>query len=201
MGEVSIKSALLLFTVLVLLAFLLVLLTNILTVLLSFVALGLASIYPFTKRWTYVPQLVLGLAFSMAIPMAFSASTGNIPIEVIWLVLANTIWTVSYDTMYAMADREEDVKIGVKSMAILLGQYDLLVLGILQGLLLVILGIIGWVFALKAIYFVSLLFVLGLMIYYQWLIKTRQKDNCFKAFLHNHYLGLVLWFGLVLGYL
>lgn len=200
-GKISLKSALWLFFMLILLAFFLVLLTNKLTILLSFLALGLASLYPFMKRWTYLPQLVLGLAFSMSIPMAFSASLGVVPAEVIWLVLANTIWTISYDTMYAMADKEEDLKVGVKSTAILFGQSDLLIIGLLQGILLVLLGVIGWVFALTSIYFISLLSVLALMIYYQFLIKKRQKDACFKAFLHNHYLGLMVWGGLVVSYI
>ncbi len=200
-GQISVKSAVKLFIGLIVIAFCLVLLTNQLTVLLSIIAVLLASLYPFMKRWTYIPQLVLGLAFSMSIPMAFSASLGFVPFEVIWIMLANTLWTISYDTMYAMADREEDLKVGVKSTAILFGQYDLLIIGLLQASLLLLLGIIGWIFALNSLYFISLLLVLGLMIYYQISIKNRQKTACFNAFLHNHYLGLVVLLGLVLNYI
>lgn len=200
-GQISVKSAVKLFIGLIVIAFCLVLLTNQLTVLLSIIAVLLASLYPFMKRWTYIPQLVLGLAFSMSIPMAFSASLGFVPFEVIWIMLANTLWTISYDTMYAMADREEDLKVGVKSTAILFGQYDLLIIGLLQTSLLLLLGIIGWIFALNSLYFISLLLVLGLMIYYQISIKNRQKTACFNAFLRNHYLGLVVLLGLVLNYI
>lgn len=200
-GQISVKSAVKLFIGLIVIAFCLVLLTNQLTVLLSIIAVLLASLYPFMKRWTYIPQLVLGLAFSMSIPMAFSASLGFVPFEVIWIMLANTLWTISYDTMYAMADREEDLKVGVKSTAILFGQYDLLIIGLLQASLLLLLGIIGWIFALNSLYFISLLLVLGLMIYYQISIKNRQKTACFNAFLRNHYLGLVVLLGLVLNYI
>lgn len=198
-GQISVKSALLLFFGLMILAFILVLFTNELTIYLSLLALALASLYPFMKRWTYLPQLVLGLAFSMSIPMAFAASQNTVPAIAWWLVLANTIWTVSYDTAYALADKEEDLKIGVKSTAILFGDKVALILGGLQISLLAVLVIIGWVFELKIGYFLSLTVVLGLLVYYQTLIKNQQKDNCFKAFLHNHYLGLVVFIGIALG--
>ena len=198
-GEISVKSALKLFFVLIFLAFLLVLLINQLTVLLSIIALALASLYPLMKRWTYLPQLVLGLAFSMSIPMAFSASQNTVPVSVIWLILANTIWTINYDTMYAMADRQEDLKIGVKSTAILFGKWDRTVLAFLQLILLILLVIIGNQFNLNQPYYWLLSLVFGLMIYYQFLIKDQDKALCFKAFLDNHYLGLLVLLALILG--
>ncbi len=199
-GEVSVKSASYLFLALVVSAFLLVLLTNKLTVILAVIALLLATIYPFSKRCIYLPQLVLGLAFSMSIPMAFAATIGYVPTEALYLITANIIWTISYDTMYAIADREDDIKIGIKSSAILFGKYDLVILAILQALLLALLVVIGWVFMLGGVYFIGLLLVLALMVYYQLLIKNHNQQQCFKAFLHNQYLGLLVWLLIIISY-
>lgn len=199
-GEVSVPSALILFFILLIVAFLLVLQTNQLTVLLAFIALGLASLYPWMKRWTYLPQFILGLAFSMSILMAFAAVQNVLPTQAWLLVLTNIIWTISYDTMYAMADREEDLKIGVKSTAILWGRYDLLVLSVLQAVVLILLIVVGYVFVLATIYFWFLLPVAMAMLYYQWLIKDRDAKRCFRAFLYNHYLGLFVLAGIVLNY-
>ena len=131
-GEISPRSALILFVILILIAFLLVLQTNLLTIQLSLLAAGLATIYPFTKRWTNLPQLVLGAAFGMSIPMAFAAQTGSVPLEAGLVFLASLVWTLIYDTLYAMADRDEDLIIGVKSTAILFKRYDHIVISILQ---------------------------------------------------------------------
>lgn len=199
-GEVSVRSASYLFLALVVSAFLLVLLTNKLTVILAVIALLLATIYPFSKRCIYLPQLVLGLAFSMSIPMAFAATIGYVPTEALYLITANIIWTISYDTMYAIADREDDIKIGIKSSAILFGKYDLVILAILQALLLALLVVIGWVFMLGGVYFIGLLLVLALMVYYQLLIKNHNQQQCFKAFLHNQYLGLLVWLLIISSY-
>mgnify|MGYP000002160365 CR=1 FL=1 len=198
-GEVSPKNALLLFFVLVLAAFGLVLLTNALTIQLSFVALVLASLYPFSKRCMQLPQFVLGLAFGMSVLMAFSAQTGDVPVQAYWIFAANIVWTLIYDTIYAMADREEDLKIGVKSTAILFAKYDRIIIGILQVLLLLIFLKIGKLFDLGLFYQLSTLIISILMIYHQFLIKNRQKTACFKAFLHNHYLGLTLFAGILVS--
>jgi len=196
-GEVSPKNALLLFFVLVLTAFGLVLLTNTLTVQLSFVAVALAALYPFTKRCIQLPQFVLGLAFGVSVLMAFSAQRGEIPVEAYWLFAANIAWTLIYDTMYAMADREEDLEIGVKSTAILFAKYDRIIIGILQVLLLLIFLKIGNLFDLGLFYQLSALIISILMVYHQFLIKNRQKIACFKAFLHNHYIGMALFAGIL----
>jgi 4-hydroxybenzoate polyprenyltransferase len=196
-GVISVRHAMYLFTGLVFLAFLLVLLTNTLTIQLAVVAIILATLYPFTKRWTNLPQFVLGLAFSMSIPMAFAALNGFVPTQAWWIFLANVIWTLIYDTLYAMSDREEDLKIGVKSTAILFAQYDKWIIGILQGCLLGVLLQIGSVFNLDFGYFLSILVASICMGYHQFLIKNREKTACFKAFLHNHYLGLAVLLGIV----
>jgi 4-hydroxybenzoate polyprenyltransferase len=164
---------------------------------LAVVAIILATLYPFTKRWTNLPQFVLGLAFSMSIPMAFAALNGFVPTQAWWIFLANVIWTLIYDTLYAMSDREEDLKIGVKSTAILFAQYDKWIIGILQGCLLGVLLQIGSVFNLDFGYFLSILVASIYMVYHQFLIKNREKTACFKAFLHNHYLGLAVLLGIV----
>lgn len=198
-GEINPKSALKLFASLIILAFGLVLLTNWLTVQLAIVAALLTTLYPFTKRWTHLPQFVLGCAFAMSVPMAFAATNGSVPTDAWWLFLATVLWTVIYDTMYAMADRAEDVKIGVKSTAILFAQFDRFIVALLQLALLSVLVIIGWLFALKSAYFILLFVVLGLMFYHQLLIKNREKNACFKAFLHNQYVGMSVLAGVVLG--
>ena len=198
-GEVSPNQALKLFALLIVLAFLLVLLTNTLTVQLSFVAVALATLYPFTKRWTHLPQFVLGLAFAMSVPMAFSATNNSIDSAAWWVFAATVVWTVIYDTMYAMADREEDVKIGVKSTAVLFARYDRLIIGILQIILVFLLINIGELFNLTLIYDISVALSAVLMIYHQFLIKNREKTACFSAFLHNHYLGMLIFAGIALS--
>ena len=196
-GEVSPKSALVLFFALIALAFGLVALTNALTIQLSFVALALASLYPFTKRYTQLPQFALGLAFGVSVLMAFSAQTGGVPVEAYWIFAANIIWTIIYDTIYAMADREEDLKIGVKSSAILFAKYDRIIIAILQILLLLIFLRIGNLFDLGAFYYIAILIISMLMLYHQFLIKKREKTEFFKAFLNNHYIGLTLLAGIL----
>ncbi|EEZ79866.1 MAG: 4-hydroxybenzoate octaprenyltransferase [Candidatus Thioglobus sp.] len=199
-GEVTTGNALKLFIGLVGLAFLLVLLTNWLTVQLAFVALFLAMLYPFTKRWTHLPQFVLGLAFAMSVPMAFAATNNNVPVSAWWIFLATIIWTVIYDTMYAMSDREEDLKIGVKSTAILFAKYDKWIIGVLQISLLLTLIKISEIFNLAVFYDISLILSAFLMIYHQVLIKNREKTACFQAFLHNNYLGMVIFAGIALSF-
>ena len=198
-GEISPKAALLLFIALGLIAFALVLLTNTLTIKISFIALALAVLYPFTKRWTNLPQLILGLAFAMSVPMAFSAQTGTVPASAGWIFLATVLWTLIYDTLYAMADRDEDLKIGVKSTAILFAKYDQIFITLLQILLMIVFIKIGNLFDLGAFYDISLIIILLFMIYHQFLIKKRQKMDYFKAFINNHFIGMTVFFGIFLS--
>ena len=198
-GEISPKAALLLFIALGLIAFALVLLTNTLTIKLSFIAIALAVLYPFTKRWTNLPQLILGLAFAMSVPMAFSAQTGTVPASAGWIFLATILWTLIYDTLYAMADREEDLKIGVKSTAILFAKYDQIFITLLQILLMLVFIKIGNLFDLGAFYDISLIIILIFMIYHQLLIKKGKKSAYFKAFINNHYIGMTLFSGIFLS--
>ena len=198
-GEISPKVALLLFFALGLVAFTLVLLTNALTIKLSFIAIALAALYPFTKRWTSLPQLILGLAFAMSVPMAFSAQTGTVPASAGWIFLATVLWTMVYDTLYAMADRDEDLKIGVKSTAILFAKYDQIFITLLQILLMIIFIKIGNLFNLGVFYDISLIIILFFMIYHQFLIKKRQKMDYFKAFINNHFIGMIVFFGIFLS--
>ena len=198
-GEISPKAALLLFIALGLVAFALVLLTNTLTIKISFIAIALAVVYPFTKRWTNLPQLILGLAFAMSVPMAFSAQTGTVPASAGWIFLATVLWTLIYDTLYAMADRDEDLKIGVKSTAILFAKYDQIFITLLQVLLMIVFIKIGNLFDLGAFYDISLIIILLFMIYHQFLIKKRQKMDYFKAFINNHFIGMTVFFGIFLS--
>lgn len=198
-GEISSNSALVLFGLLLLIALGLVLQTNILTLKLSLIAVLLATLYPFTKRWTNLPQLVLGAAFGMSVPMAFSAQTGVVPLTA-WLVfIATLVWTLIYDTFYAMADRDEDLKIGVKSTAILFAKYDQIIITLLQILLIIVLILIGNVFDLGLIYDFSLVIISFFMIYHQFLLKKRQKEEYFKAFLNNNFIGMTAFLGIFLS--
>ena len=198
-GEISPKAALLLFIALGLIAFALVLLTNTLTIKISFIAIGLAVLYPYTKRWTNLPQLILGLAFAMSVPMAFSAQTGTVPASAGWIFLATILWTLIYDTLYAMADREEDLKIGVKSTAILFAKYDQIFITLLQILLIIVFIKIGNLFDLGVFYDISLIIILIFMIYHHLLIKKGKKSDYFKAFINNHYIGMALFSGIFLS--
>ncbi|MCW8994398.1 MAG: UbiA family prenyltransferase, partial [Psychromonas sp.] len=161
----------------------------------------LAFLYPFMKRFTHLPQLVLGLAFSWAIPMAYAAQTGKLPV-VVWLLFTiNILWTIAYDTLYAMVDRDDDLRIGVKSTAILFAQYDRLIIALLQLLCLLLLVLLGCSEALSEIYFIGLLLVAALFIKQHIQIKKREKKACFKAFLDNNYVGLIIFIALFLNYL
>lgn len=199
-GQVTEKEALILFTILALCAFMLVLTLNRLTIILSLGGVLLAASYPFMKRYTHLPQAYLGAAFGWAVPMAFAAQTGQLEPRLWWLFLATLLWALIYDTMYAMVDREDDLKIGVKSTAILFGQYDRLIIGLAQLSMLAVLLLVGQSFELGAIYYGSLGLTAVLMVYHQWLIRGRDRPSCFKAFLHNHWIGLVIFLGIVLDY-
>ncbi len=198
-GEITSKAALILFFILMLIAFGLVLMTNSLTIQLAFIAAGLAILYPFTKRWTHLPQFILGLAFAMSVPMAFAATNGSVPNSAWWVFAATVIWTVIYDTMYAMADREEDLKVGVKSTAVLFAKFDKLAIGLLQICLFLLLLKISEIFNLNVFYGISLILTAFLMIYHQYLIKNREKTACFQAFLHNNFIGMIIFIGIALS--
>ncbi|MDN3717374.1 4-hydroxybenzoate octaprenyltransferase [Vibrio breoganii] len=200
-GLVSAKEALALFGVLSLISFALVLTMNTLTIQLSFVGVALAALYPFMKRFTHLPQLVLGMAFSWAIPMAWAAESGHIA-PLAWLLFViNMLWTIAYDTQYAMVDRDDDLKIGIKSTAILFGRFDKLIVGILQAITIILLLIVGENAALGPAFYWGVLVAAGLFVYQQWLIKTRDRALCFQAFLNNNYVGMVITIGLFVTYL
>ena len=200
-GRVSPREALMVAALLALLAFMLVLLLNNKTILMSFVAVSLAAIYPFMKRYTHMPQLVLGMAFGWAIPMAFTALTNQVP-AVAWVLFAATvIWALIYDTMYAMVDRIDDLKVGIKSTAILFGDHDRLIIGLLQLLMLGLLVWAGLLAGRGGWYWLGVGMAALLFLYQQWLIRERNPDACFKGFLNNNYVGLSLFAGLFLDYL
>lgn len=196
-GALQVEEALIFMFVLLFVALLLVLTTNWLTVLLSASAVLVAGLYPFMKRYTYLPQVVLGFAFSFGIPMSFAACQSDIPVVAWLMVAANVFWTVAYDTEYAMVDRDDDLKIGVKSTAILFGDLDKAIIAALQILFIAVLLMLhkhldlGWAFNL------GLAVASGLMVYQHTLIKDRDRDGCFKAFLHNHWVGLAIFVGIL----
>lgn len=199
-GRITPREAVLTFAILVAVSFALVLLLNRLTVALSLVALALAAVYPYSKRHTYLPQAVLGAAFGWAVPMAFAAQLGELP-TLAWLMYVTAIvWTTAYDTMYAMVDRPDDLKIGIKSSAILFGEMDRLIVGILQSIVIAGLFLIGLQAEMEAFYFMGLTVAAGLAGYEQWLIREREPAACFKAFLHNNWLGMAVFVGIVLDF-
>jgi 4-hydroxybenzoate polyprenyltransferase len=195
-GKVKAREALQLFILLIIIAFALVLLLSWQTVALSVVGLLLASSYPFMKRYTHLPQVVLGAAFSWSMPMAYMAVIGQLPSVMWWLYIANLCWTVAYDTMYGMVDREDDITIGVKSTAILFGPLDRAIVGVLQIISLIMLALVGQSLNLSSIFYLSLLVAGGFFVYQQYLIKDRLPMACFKAFLNNNYVGMVLFAGI-----
>lgn len=200
-GRVSPRESLILFASLCLLAFLLVLLMNSLTIMLSFVGVVLAAIYPFMKRHTYLPQVFLGLAFGWAVPMAWAAQTGEVS-RIAWLLLtATVVWATAYDTMYAMVDRRDDMKVGVKSTAILFGEADKLIIGVLQVITLSILLLIGVQLGMGMYFYIGLGLASVLAGYQQFLIRKRDEAACFKAFLNNNWFGAAIFAGLLLNYL
>jgi 4-hydroxybenzoate polyprenyltransferase len=199
-GRIRTREALALFAVLIVVSFCLALGTNAATLWLSIGGLVLAASYPFMKRYTYYPQVVLGAAFSWGMPMAFTAETGHVPAAAWLLYIANLLWTVAYDTYYAMTDRDDDLLIGVKSTAILFGEADRLIIAILQGLTLVCLLLAGNQFGLGHWYQLGLLGAALCFAWQYWQTRQRERMACFKAFLHNHWAGLLIFIGIVLDY-
>lgn len=200
-GTMTKEEAISLFGLLIGVALGLVLTLSWPTIYLSVIALLLAALYPFMKRYTQLPQVVLGAAFSWGMIMAFSEAQGKVPL-VAWLLFsANLLWTVAYDTMYAIVDRDDDVKIGVKSTAILFGEHDKRIIGFLQLLVLGLLLTVGELLAFGWPYQLSLIISAGLFSYQQMLISDRERDKCFQAFLHNHWVGMVIFTGIFIEYL
>ena len=199
-GLVSSKEAVILFLVLAVISFLLVLTMNPLTIKLSFIGVGLAFIYPFMKRFTHLPQLFLGLAFSWAIPMAWAAQTNELP-SIVWFIFVfNALWTIAYDTQYAMVDRDDDLKIGIKSTAILFGRFDKLIVGSLQLVTLAMLIALGMHYHLGDTFYWALLVAGGLFVYQQHLMRHRDRVLCFQAFLNNNYVGMAVTIGLFITF-
>lgn len=198
-GAVTSKEARLLFGGLVLISFGLVLTMNAMTIWLSFAGLALAWVYPFMKRYTHLPQVVLGAAFGWAIPMGWAAVSETVPLTCWLLFLVNICWTVAYDTQYAMVDRDDDLRIGVKSTAILFGRFDKLIIGLLQFVTLALMALIGWMMQLGGAFYWSILLAGALFVHQQRLITDREREACFQAFLNNNYVGLVLFVGIVLS--
>jgi 4-hydroxybenzoate polyprenyltransferase len=198
-GRVTPREALIVFASLLVFSFILVLFTNRLTIYMSFAGAALAAVYPFTKRYTHLPQVVLGAAFGWSIPMAFTAVTGGVP-PVGWLLfIANIIWSVVYDTQYAMVDRDEDIKAGAKSTAILFGDADLPILGILMATFLLAMLFVGQRATLGWPYWLSLLAAAGLFGWQLWRIRSHDRAACLWAFRNNNWLGMALWIGIVLA--
>ena len=195
-GHISEREAKGLFAGLVASAFVLVLFTNLFTVMLSLVGVVLAFIYPFMKRYTHLPQLFLGAAFSWAIPMAFGAVLGHVPLEAWLLFAANVAWTVAYDTEYAMVDRDDDLRIGIKSTAVLFGRADRVMIGLLQ---LITLGWAGLRLGLGVFFWLGLAGMAATFLHQQFLIRGRERERCFQAFLNNHWSGLLVFAGIALS--
>ena len=197
-GAVSGAEAIQLFVLLLLLSASLLLFLNWQTVLLSLVAVVLASVYPFMKRYTQLPQVVLGAAFSWGMPMAFMAIQLQLP-AILWLLyFANLLWTVAYDTYYALVDRPDDLKVGIKSTAILFGRYALPIIALLQLVSLVLLTLVGMLAKLHPVFYASLALAAGCFVY-QYVIARRSREGCFAAFLHNHYVGMLVFAGIALS--
>jgi 4-hydroxybenzoate polyprenyltransferase len=200
-GRVTTREAKFLFLGLCLLAFLLVLQLNSLTMLLSIAGVLLAAIYPFMKRVTHLPQVFLGAAFGWSVPMAFAAQTGAVP-QIAWLMFLTTLlWATAYDTLYAMVDREDDLALGIKSTAILFGDSDRQIVGLIQVMVLLCLLMIGRQAEMAGIYYLGVLLAGVLVVYQQYLIRFRTREGCFQAFLNNNWFGMVIFLGILFDYM
>jgi 4-hydroxybenzoate polyprenyltransferase len=199
-GEIAPKQAITLFFALLLIALVLVLQTNALTIMLAVIGVLLATIYPFLKRLTNLPQLGLGMAWAWAVPMAFAAEQQALPVG-LWLIsTAIVLWTIAFDTYYAMVDREDDLNIGVKSTAILFGKYDLLIIAVLQITSLILLGFAGDYFNRGVVYNLGLVIAAGYFVAQHLQARSREADGCFNAFLNNHRVGMAIFIGIALDY-
>lgn len=194
-GAISTHHARILFTILMIVAFILVVHLNFYTIALASIGALLAMIYPYAKRFTFYPQFILGMAFSWSIPMVYAQVQGSLGLETWLLYFSNLLWVVAYDTEYAMVDKVDDLIIGVKSTAITFGKYDKVIICILQILSLIGFATIGLLHPLSDYYFIFLLLALFVVIYQQWLIKDRIPMNCMRAFLNNNYFGMLIFIG------
>jgi len=200
-GQVTPREAVIVAVGLAFCAFALVLTLNVLTILLSFVALALAATYPLMKRFFGVPQAYLGIAFGFGIPMAFAAVTNTVPL-VAWLMLvANIAWTVAYDTEYAMVDRDDDLKLGLKTSAITFGRFDVLAVGMSYGVFLVLMAWIGWLLGWGTLFYLGLLAAAAIAVLHMTWIGGRDRAQCFRAFRHNNWIGAVIFAGIAVDYL
>lgn len=199
-GEVSVKEALILAAILSLIAFVFVLALNPLTILLSVPALFLAASYPLTKRFFALPQAYLGIAFGFGIPMAFAAIQGLVPLEAWLMLLANVCWSLAYDTEYAMVDRKDDLKIGIRSSAITFGRFDVALIMFFYLMMLALMACVGQCLNLAWPYYGGLAAALGVVLYHYQLIKSREESKCFKAFLHNNWVGALIFAGILMNY-
>ena len=199
-GAISVRQALAFGAVLALAAFALVLTTNRITVLWSFGALAITLIYPFAKRFVSIPQAVLGIAFSFGIPMAFAAVRGSVPELAWWLLAGNLFWVLAYDTEYAMVDRDDDLKIGMKTSAITFGRFDVAAVMLSYAIFLAVWAWAGASRSLGVVFFAGIAVAAGQAIWHWWLIRERTRDGCFKAFRLNHWLGFTVFVGVVAGY-
>ncbi len=200
-GKISGTEVLSIAALLAVVAFLLVLQTNKLTVALSFPALFIAVSYPYTKRFFAIPQAYLGIAFGFGIPMAFAAQAGAVPLLAWVLLLANIFWAVAYDTQYAMVDRDDDVKLGIHTSAILFGKHDVLAIMLCYAVTIGILALVGLRLRLSGAYYAGLAVAVGMAVYHYFLIRDRSRDGCFKAFRHNNWFGGAIFVGLFFHYL
>ncbi|MDG2502424.1 MAG: 4-hydroxybenzoate octaprenyltransferase [Porticoccaceae bacterium] len=200
-GEIQPYQALILFVLLLCLSLALVLMTNQLTIILSFGGLALAATYPFLKRFTHLPQLGLGAAWAWAVPMAFAAERGQLPVSLWIIFVAVILWTIAFDTYYAMVDRDDDLKVGIKSTAILFGRYDLLIIALLQLMALILLLMAGLQFGRSWFYMMGLIAAALYFINQHIQARSRERDACFESFLNNHRVGMVIFIGLALDYL
>jgi 4-hydroxybenzoate polyprenyltransferase len=200
-GRIAPREALWVAAVLSLVAFVLVLPLNNLTLLLSFPAVFLAASYPYTKRFLAIPQAYLGIAFGFGIPMAFAAQLGSVP-PVAWLLLAaNVFWAIAYDTEYAMVDRDDDIHLGIHSSALWFGKYDVAAVMACYAITLALLAMAGLMIGAGVWYFAGLVLAAGIALYHYHLVKHRQREKCFKAFLHNNWLGAAVFAGIAVDYL
>ena len=200
-GRIAPREALWLAAILALIALLLILPLNTLTLLLSVPAVFLAASYPFSKRYFAIPQAYLGIAFGFGIPMAFAAQQGSVPLVAWLLLIANVFWAIAYDTEYAMVDRDDDIHLGLHSSALLFGKYDVAAVMSCYAITLVLLATVGQMIVSGWFYYAGLMLAAGIALYHYSLIKHRQREACFAAFLHNNWLGAAVFVGIVLDYL
>ncbi len=200
-NDLPVKNALIFFIILLLMAASLLFFLNKLTIIIAVIAAFFAITYPFMKRHTYLPQLYLGVSFALSIPMAFAQLRGNVPVEAWLLFIANIFWTTAYDTMYAMVDRKDDMKAGIKSTAILFGELDYIIIAIIQAMMLLVLTLLGLKLEMNTPYYIGLVLIVLLFVYQNQLLRSRNISNYFKAFLNNNWVGLVLFVGIFISYL